>query len=128
MKRELLESIALKSAGILLFVIGLDKLQPFIPHPEAAEPAAVFKKAMFDTWYFLKLVGLTEIVIGSMFISGYFIRLGLVMLAPLSINFVFYHLFLDLMNLPAAALIFLLNIYFAWKYKDSYKEVLKMQK
>ncbi|HNI27189.1 MAG TPA: DoxX family membrane protein, partial [Leptospiraceae bacterium] len=117
MKRELLESIVLKSAGILLFVLGLDKLQPFLPHPEAAEPAAVFKKAMFDTWYFLKLVGLTEISVGTMFISGYFIRLGLVILAPLSINFLFYHLFLDLMNIPAAVFILLFNIYFAWKYK-----------
>ncbi len=128
MKRELLESIAFKSAGILLFVFGLDKLQPFLPHPEAAEPAAAFKKAMFDTWYFLKLVGLTEMSIGAMFISGYFIRLALVILAPLSINFIFYHLFLDIMNLPAALLIFVFNIYFAWKYRNSYKEILKIHK
>lgn len=85
--------------GLLFFVSGLNKFLVFMPEPEMTEKGGAFIAALMDSGYVMSLVALTETVCGALLLSGFFVPLALVLLAPIIVNIIGFHLALD----PAAA-------------------------
>lgn len=85
--------------GLLFFVFGLNKFLGFMPEPEMSEKGGAFIAALMDSGYVMTLVALTETVCGALLLSGFFVPLALVLLAPIIVNIVGFHVALD----PAAA-------------------------
>ncbi len=61
-----------------------------------------------------------------MLLSGKYVPLGLTLLAPITVNIVLLHIFLDTAGLPMAIIILALHIFLAWAYRGSFKGVLDM--
>jgi len=104
--------------GIILIVFGLNKFVNFIPLPELPENAGKFMSSLIETGYVLKVVGALEVIIGIMLILKKWTAFALILLVPISINILLFHLFLDLPGLSVALLIAVLNgvlIYKHWK-------------
>lgn len=110
--------------GAAFFIFGLNGFVQFIPLPAKPAAADAFLGAMFATGYLLPLVKATEVVGGLLLLSGRFVPLALVLLAPVIVNIVAFHVFLDpeatAMTLALAAL----EIALAWAYRDAFVGVL----
>ena len=95
-----------------------------MPQPSLPEPATDFLGAILATGYLMLLVKVLEIGIGVLLLVNRYVPLALVLLAPISINIVSFHLFLDPAGIGAAALVMLLNAYLLFAYRNQYKPLL----
>lgn len=104
--------------GLGLIIFGLNKFFNFMPMPELPEDAASFMSSLQATGYVLPIVGFLEIVIGLMLLVNKAVAFALLLLAPISVNILLFHLFLDLPGIAGAIVIALINIvliYKSWK-------------
>ena len=96
--------------GLILVVFGANKFLDFMPHMEMPEPAGNLMMAMMASGYMLKLVGATEIVVGILLLIKKWVPLALVVLAPISVNMILFHLFLAPAGIVPAAVVTIINI------------------
>ncbi|GAA4273366.1 DoxX family membrane protein [Aquimarina gracilis] len=107
--------------GIILIVFGVNKFINFLPAIEFANPdAGTFFGALASS-YVLKTVGLIEVIAGFLLVINKSVPFALILLAPISVNIVLFHLTLDPMGIGPAILVFLLNTFLIFKHWDSYK-------
>ena len=59
-------------------------------------------------------------------LAGRFVPFALTILAPIVMNILFFHVFLDATGLSLALFITALEIFLAWAYRDSFTGVLAM--
>jgi uncharacterized membrane protein YphA (DoxX/SURF4 family) len=108
--------------GLGFVVFGANKFLDFMPPPELPSDAGAFFGALADTGYMIKLIGATEIVGGLLVLSGGFTPLGLVILAPVSVNILLFHLMLapELSAAAAGYAMFALNLVLGLMYMPNY--------
>ena len=70
--------------------------------------------------YLMGLVGLTEVVVGLLLVLKKWVPFALVMLVPISINLVLFHVFLNLPNIGPAIVVAAVNGYLIYKHWDAY--------
>jgi len=81
--------------GLLLVVAGLNKLLHFMPDPPHNDAATAFMTALAATHYMFPIIAVVEIVCGAAFLTGRFVALAAVVLAPVALNIVLFHVLLD---------------------------------
>lgn len=113
--------------GLVLVVFGLNGFLNFLPQPPLAQPALDLIMAMAGAGYLLKMVKVTEIAVGLALLSNSYVPLSLVVLAPVSVNIVAFHAFLDPAGIGPAALVFALNLYLGLAYLKSYQPLLQRE-
>jgi uncharacterized membrane protein YphA (DoxX/SURF4 family) len=94
-------------AGVAAFVSG------FATPPDLPENLKVFNAGMAATVYFMPLLKAVEIVCGVMLLSGLFVPLALVILAPIVIHIALVHAFMAPQGLPLAIVLLALEGYLA---------------
>lgn len=109
--------------GVILLVFGANKFFGFIPLPELPEQANNFMTSLGATGYVLKIVGVLEIVIGALLLMKKWVAFALTLLAPISINILLFHLFLDVTGIGGALLVAVLNGILIYKYWTHYKSL-----
>lgn len=111
--------------GFILIVFGLNKLAPeaFIPLPELPERAGDFMTSLGATGYVLKTVGIIEIVIGILLLLKKWVAFALIVLVPISLNILLFHLFLDVSGIGGALLVASLNGILIYKHWTQYKSL-----
>lgn len=111
--------------GGILVLFGLNILlpQPFIPLPVPPEKAANFLTSLAATGYILKTVALLEILIGLLLLFKKWVAFALLLLAPISINIVLFHIFLDASGIGGALVVAILNGILIYKNWSSYKSL-----
>lgn len=111
--------------GLIFVVFGLNGFFNFIPPPEMNDAAGAFMGALAGTGYFMIVVKLVEVAAGLMILTGRFLPLGLIVLAPVSVNILLFHVFLDQSGLGMAVFIIVMQLFLAWAYRDSFRDVLR---
>lgn len=104
--------------GLILIVFGSNKLLHFVPQPPPIGPAADFMSSLNATGYIFPLLGLLEIAVGILLLFKKWVAFALTLLAPISINILLFHLFLDIPGMAMALFIGALNgilIYKNWR-------------
>jgi uncharacterized membrane protein YphA (DoxX/SURF4 family) len=113
--------------GLVFFGAGLAGLLNQAPPPaDLPVDLKTFMTGILASKYFLPLLKGTETVCGALLLSGFFVPLALVILAPITLNIFLTHLFLAPSGLPLAIVIGLLEIYlafFASPYKDAIRPI-----
>lgn len=105
--------------GLLGF--GINKFLGFMPIPELPESASSFMSSLRATGYVLPIVGVFEIIIGSLLLFNKWVPFALLLLAPISANIILFHLFLDLPGIGVALVIAFLNVLLVYKHWVVYK-------
>ena len=106
--------------GLIFFVFGLNKFFLFLPNPEMVGPPANFFGALSATGYMLYFIGATEATAGALLLANRFTPLALVLAAPVTLNILLFHIFLDSSNLVMGIVVFALNLYLLFAYKKYY--------
>lgn len=96
----------------------------FTTPPPLEGDLATFFTGLIASKYFFYLLKGTETVCGLLLVSGFFVPLALVVLAPISINIFLVHTFLAPSGVPLALLVGAALIYLAF-FSPSYSPVVK---
>lgn len=109
--------------GIILIFMGVSKLVQFsfIPASNFNEGAENFMSSLNSTGYLLRFLGVMEIFIGGLLLANKWVPFALVLLAPITVNVLLFHLFLDSPGLILAFVVALLNITLIYKHWRVYK-------
>lgn len=106
--------------GLLFSVFGLNGFLHFLPQPPSSPDAAVFGAALAATGYMFPLIKGTELVAGLLLLTRRAVPFALVLLAPVVVNIVAFHLFLDPAGLPLGLVALALGLYLAWTERAVY--------
>ncbi len=113
--------------GLIFFVFGLNGFLNFLPQQPMPEGAAgELINALLQTSYFFPLLKLVEVLCGLAILTGFFVPLALVIIAPVVIHINLFHIFLT-PPIGLGLILLAMNIYLGWAYRKSFSEVLKMK-
>ena len=127
MKRAVL--IARILLGLPLIVFGLNGLLHFKETPaDYPLQATAFLDALVDSGYLFPLKSIIEVACGGMLVLGLFVPLALILFAPILVNIVAFHVYLDdPVNFASAGIgyvMLVLELFLAWAYGPSFRGVL----
>jgi len=110
--------------GLVFLVFGLNGFLHFIPQSPMPGRAGELVGGLFSAGYVFPLLFVIYIASGVALLSGRFVPLALVVLAPIIVNIVAIHLFLAPSGIPLAVLVLGLEIFLAWTYRAAFRSVL----
>src|SRR6266487_5981447 len=117
--------IARSLLGLIFVVFGLNMFLNFIPTPPPAEgPARDFMTALFLSHY-LYVVGALQVVGGVLLFTGRWTPLGLVLVGPVIVNILCFHLLMAPAGLPMAIVVSLLALFLLWRYREHFAGLVK---
>ncbi len=111
--------------GLMLLVFGLNGFLQFMPMPEMSAEAGELMGALAKAGYFFPIIAIVEIVVGALLLINKYTAIALIVLFPIMLNALLFHLFLDLAGIGAAALAITLNVFLFITNMDKYKELLQ---
>ena len=96
------------------------------PQPVAGLPegAIAFSAALMKSGYMFPLICGTEALVGAMLLADRFVPLALALLAPVVVNIMAFHLFLEPGGLPVAVVVAGLEVYLALSYRAAFRPML----
>ena len=112
--------------GLRFLVFGLNTFLMFMEPPaEMPSRAQALLTAFGDSEFMHPIRGAIETLCGALLVLGLWVPLALVMLAPVLVHIIAYHVFLD--PAPGAigftALLVSLDLFVAWKYRANFKSL-----
>ena len=114
--------------GLILIVFGANKLlmifmeSGFLPQPELPKEAGKFMGSLDAAGYILPVVGALEVYVGVLLILKKWVPFALILLAPISVNILLFHFFLDLSGGMFGALaVAVLNTILIYKHWPQFK-------
>jgi uncharacterized membrane protein YphA (DoxX/SURF4 family) len=111
--------------GLLFLFASIVVLFNVFPQPELTGRVKIFMDGVNASGYLLPLIKITELLCGIAFVSGYFVPLATVVIAPIIVNIFFFHAFVDTSGLPVAVFLVLANIFLAYANWDKFKPLLE---
>ena len=90
--------------GLIFVVFGLNAFLQFIPMPPPTGLAGQFIGALFQSHY-LWVVAVLQIAGGALLLVNRYVALGLVLLGPVIVNILLYHLLLNPVGMGMAVLV-----------------------
>ena len=126
-----MKKVTLVTRSILgLIFLGSGIAFFFSTPPQMEGPIADFFKGMMATHYFFYLLKGTEALCGLLLLSGFFVPLALVTLAPIVLNIFLVHAFMMPAGLLLAIIVGVLEIYLAFfsaEYGPTIKQLFRMR-
>lgn len=110
--------------GLIFTVFGLNGFLQFIPLPPHTGLAAEFMGGLAVSGYFFPMLAMTQVLVGVALLLNRFSALALVVLAPITINIVAFHV-LSGEGMPMALFIVALHLASAWQLRSAYRPLLR---
>lgn len=122
---KLMKKLTLPIRLLLGFIFLGAGIAFFLTTPQPMPgPIGEFFKGMMATGYFFYLLKGTEILCGLLLLSGFFVPLALVILAPIILNIFLVHAFMMPQGLPLAIAVGIFEIYLAF-FSPQYSPAIK---
>lgn len=106
--------------GIILVVFGSNKFLHFISMPPPPGSAGEFLNTLGASGYIFPMLGVVEVCIGAMLLCKQWVPFGILLLAPISLNIVLYHLCFGVPGIWIALLVLTLNAVMVYKHWKLY--------
>jgi uncharacterized membrane protein YphA (DoxX/SURF4 family) len=113
--------------GLLFLFASIAVLFRLVPQPELTGDVKIFNDGMAASVYLMPLVKVIELLCGIAFVSGRFVPLATVIIAPIVVNILLFHAFLAPEGLPVAIFLFLGNLFLAYAYRKNYEPLLAVK-
>jgi putative oxidoreductase len=105
--------------GLIFVVFGLNGFLHFLPQPPMPDAAKSFFGGLAATGYMLPLLFVAQMLGGGLILLG-MVPLGLLILAPVIVNIIAFHVFLAPDGLPLALVVAGLALFLAWTHREAY--------
>jgi putative oxidoreductase len=103
-------------------LVGVSLGHPYIHAPAPTGAAGQFGTGLFVT-HFWFLIGLCQVIGGLLLIIGQFVTLGLVILGPVLVCIVYFHLSVAHEGLPVAGVALILWLIVAWAHRKNLERI-----
>src|SRR6266850_5228498 len=114
--------------GLAFTLFGLNGFLHFIPEPKTPMPeaAAAFAGGLMKSGYMFPLIMGTQLLVGILLLMNRFVPLALLLIMPVLVNIIAFHVFLSPSASATApgAILMALELYLAWAYRGYYRSVL----
>ena len=112
--------------GIAFFVFGLNGFLQFMPPPKTPMPegAVAFSGALMKTGYMFPLIMGTQLLVGVLLLLNRFVPLALVLIMPVLVNIIAFHIVLQPAGIAPGAILMVLELFLAWAYRNAYRPLL----
>ena len=117
-----LEPVATK--GQQTIALLHDETIKLVPQPELTGNVKVFMDGVNASGYLMPLIKITELLCGIAFVTGRFVPLAAIVIAPITVNIFLFHVFVDTSGLPVAIFLVLANLFLAYANWEKYKPIL----
>ncbi len=114
--RRILELIL----GLIFFVFGLNGFFHFLPQPPLPDTAMPFLQGLMSASYFFPFMKTIETICGFLFLTGFYVPLALIVLAPITLNIFLFHIMLAPGGSPMAIGIAAVHVALGYLYRDTY--------
>jgi uncharacterized membrane protein YphA (DoxX/SURF4 family) len=111
--------------GLVFLFASIVVLFKLVPKPELTGTVKVFNEGLDSVGYFMPLLKVTELLCGLAFVTGRYVPLATVLIAPIIVNIFCFHAFVDRTGLPLAIFLVLANAFIAYYHRRSYEGLLK---
>ena len=106
--------------GLIFVVFGLNIYFNFIPSPPMSGDVGTLMGLMFKHGWFT-FYGLLYIVGGLLLLIGRFVPIGLVLLGPIIVNVLLFHLTFNPSGIGPGLLVTVLEIFLIYAYREHFK-------
>lgn len=107
--------------GLLFLFASVTFFLTSVPQPEFAGRMKLFTDGINASGYLMPLVKTIELLCGIAFVSGRFVTLAIVLIAPIAVNILLVNVFLAPEGLPIVTPLFLGLLFLAYYYRENYK-------
>ena len=111
--------------GLIILAAGINKLYLFMPVPEQTPAGKEFIDFLYATGYLMYLVALTEIIGGGLLLLNRQVPLALLILSPVTVNILLFHIFLEQKGLPMGIFIFSLQLLLFLLHREKFLPLLR---
>lgn len=111
--------------GLGFIVFGANIIHPFLPMPPLAEgsPTAMFMTVMGPSGW-MTIVGLFQVLGGLFVLSGRMTPIGLVLLGPILVNILAFHMFIQNGEGIVPGLVFsIFEIFLLYAYRNYFRAI-----
>ena len=119
-----LTTVARIILAVFLIVLGSNGFFNFLPYPEMSDSANAFMGAINSAKFIFPLIGLVEIISGFMLLTKKAVPLALILVFPILINAMIFHISLNQEGMLFATICFLCNILLIYHHRKSYSILL----
>ncbi len=110
--------------GLLLISGGINNFLVRNPVSNPTPEGDRFLSLLQETGYLLQAAAITEISVGVLLLSGYFLPLALVVFAPIIVNIFLFHIFVQLAGIETALVAAALYGYLVYIHRPHFSNVL----
>lgn len=110
--------------GLIFVVFGLNGFLHFISMPPPQGLAGEFLTAIFASGYWIAIFAL-QVAGGALLLAGWFVPLGLALLAPIIVNILLFHICLERNGLPMAIVVAVLWLIVFSGMRQAFAGILK---
>ena len=110
--------------GLMFAFASLAFFFKLVDAPEQTGSVKIFNDGIAASIYLMPTVKVFELLCAIAFLSGRFVPLATVVIFPITLNILLFHVFLEPSGLPVALLLMLGNLFLAFYYRDKYKSML----
>jgi hypothetical protein len=101
----MLVSVTRVVLGALLVLFGLNGFLSFLPPPSVGEAAGAFLGGLASAGYFFPVLSGVKVLAGLALLANRFVPLALLVVAPVAVQALLFHLFLDPAGIAPALIV-----------------------
>ncbi|GAA5224882.1 DoxX family membrane protein [Membranihabitans marinus] len=106
--------------GALFIFSAISYFFNLMPQPELTGNVKLYHEGLEAAVFILPLVKIIELCCGIAFISGRYLALSAVIIFPIVINIVGFHIFLMPDGIPIALFVLLATLFLAYAHREKY--------
>ncbi len=107
--------------GLVFLFFGLNSVLHFLPNPPIPGDAGQFALILAQHRW-MTVVGVLEVIASILLLVGRYVPLGLVLLAPILVNILLFHmLLLGGSGIAPGLVVTLLELFLIWAYRLSFR-------
>lgn len=118
---KILTRIVRSLMGLLFLFGAVAYFFKLVTPPPMTGAVKAFNEGLAASVYLFPTVKALELLCGLAFLTGRFVPLACVLIAPIIVNIALFHAFLDPKGLPIALFLVAANGWLAYVHRESYK-------
>ncbi len=111
--------------GLLFLFASITFFFKLITPPPLTGAMKLFNDGLEAARYLMPAVKVIELICGLAFVTGRFVPLATILIAPIIVNIFFVHVLLAPEGIPVAVFLVLANSFLAYYHREAYKPLLK---